>query len=115
MISNIEQRGYVGLAAMSASADGDAIDVRDVRSGSFFVKWSGASAADATLKIQESGNKEDWVDVSGKTVTIAAASGYSIIKFADADLQSPYLRAVFTKNAEATGPLTVDYFFKRNS
>jgi hypothetical protein len=99
---------------MAANKDGDAIDVRGALAGIVHLAWTGASATDATVKVQESGDGTNWKDVASASATVGAASGSAIIKLTSDVLLSPWLRAVFTKNTETTGTVTVGYFFKGN-
>jgi hypothetical protein len=52
--------------------------------------------------------------VTGKAVTIAAASGADVIKLTAADLQLPWIRLVIVDNTESAGTVTAGYFFKGN-
>ena len=113
--SNIEKKPYLVLASLAANAFGDAIEVRNIKRGSLFVTWTGASATDATVKAQRNhdpSNPDGWQDISGASVTIGAAAGSKEIPLIADTLLSPYVRAVYTKNAETTGIANVAYFFK---
>lgn len=91
------------------------IDARNLSSGAFWVKWTGASAANATVKVQQNADKDDangWIDV-GSAVTVNAASGVGKVAVSNVDL--PYLAILVTKNSETTALLTVRHYLKGHS
>lgn len=107
--SNVE--GVLILAAsLGASSTTEALEVRSQSNGAAVLTWTGASAADANFKLQESFDKVTWFDVASGSQTINAASGAKKFPFAVVDL--PWLRAVYTKNSETTGTYTLHYYFK---
>lgn len=110
--ANKEAQKYFDATDLSADLDGDAVDVREQDSGGFFMTWSGASATDAVVKAQESGDKTNWQDISSASVTIGAASGTDFIKLTADVLQLPYVRLVIVHNSESSGTVTAGYFFK---
>lgn len=113
---NKEVPAYWVAKSLAEDYEGDAIDVREVISGCFFLTWTGAAATDAVVKAQESGTKavNDWHDISSASVTIAAASGKAIIKLTADVLQCPFVRLVIVDNTESAGTVTAGYFFKGN-
>ncbi len=102
----------VDITSLATDQNSDAIEVRNNSCGSFQIVWAAAGATDATVKVQESHDKTNWKDVSGKSVTIAAATGHDFIKFKPDELLSPYLRVVVTDNTEDAATATIRYFFK---
>ncbi len=111
MYSNIEGT-YWDAIPLSANLNGDALEVRNCGSGAMVLVWSGAAAADAVIKLQESMDQTTWVDINTQTKTIAAASGNNVYKLTMDVLKLPYIRAVLTKNSETTGTATIKYLFK---
>jgi hypothetical protein len=111
---NREVPRYLSAVSLAEDSEGEWIDVRDLISGAFFLAWSDAAATDAVVKVQESGDKTNAKDVTGKAVTIAAASGADVIKLTAADLQLPWIRLVIVDNTESAGTVTAGYFFKGN-
>lgn len=107
-----KENDYWKDQSLAVDADGDEIDVRYVTRGAIQISWSGASATDAVVKAQESVNGTGWEDISGKTVTIGAASGSDIWKFTADELACPRIRLVVSNGTETTGIATVTYFFK---
>ncbi len=101
--------GYV----VSADKNSDAVEVRNTKSGAFWLSWTGAGATDAVVKLQECGTVDGtFIDIAGATATISAATGSKKIGGLNAEL--PYVRAVVTKNTETTAVLTVRCFYKGN-
>lgn len=103
---------YVSGQSLAADANLAALDVRNQSRGCFLVTWSGASATDATVKLQESADGTNWDDITSMSVTIAAASGHKVFKLKADDLLLPLVRAVVTNNSETTGTCTIRYFLK---
>lgn len=98
--------------SLGANLTGDTFEVSNQSCGAISVAWSGASAVTAVLKVQESVDGINFKDMSGKTVTIGAASGADLIKLNQDEMLSPFIRVVLTKNTETTGTFTARYFFK---
>jgi len=100
--------------AMSIAEDAfsDRFDARYCKAGVFAVVWTGASATDAVVKLQESVDGITWFDVASMTVTIAAAAGSALWKLTDLVLLSPLYRVAVVDNTESTGTVTVKYFLK---
>ena len=103
---------YWDTQSLAEDVDGSAIEVRNNSAGAFWLVWSGAAATDAVVKAQESGDGTNWLDISGKSVTIAAATGKGVIKLTAAELLLPYLRLSIVDNTESAGSITVRHFFK---
>lgn len=96
---------------VSANRTSDPLELRSVSSGSVFTSWTGASAADAVVKLQSAPTTDGpWEDIASATKTIGAASGDGRITLTDVPF--PYIRAVATKNSETTAALTLRYYFK---
>ncbi len=98
-----------GLVA-SMAVNQAALEVRNCFSGSLILVWASAAAMDAVVKLQESIDQITWIDISGQTQTLSAPTGSK--KFAIADVNLPYLRAVVTKNTESTATIDLKYYFK---
>jgi len=112
--SNKENATYWAARSLAEdySSVDDWIDVREVSIGSFYLVWASAAATDAVVKLQETHDKADatGIDVSGKTVTIGAATGLAVIPLTS--ITSPYVRLAIVDNAESAGTVNVRYFFK---
>lgn len=106
------KEGVSPLVSLATDQEGDAIDVRNQSGGSIQIVWAAAGATDAVVKIQESHDKTNWKDMTGKSVTIAAATGHDIILLPDTVLLSPYIRIVIVDNSENAGTCVLRYFFK---
>ena len=108
--SNLEERGGISGLSMAADANGTPLDARGVVRGSVQYVWSGASATNATIKLQQSNNGTNWHDISGSSVTVAAASGAGLVEMSG--ITTALIRAVFTRNAETTGTITAHFMLK---
>ncbi len=104
---------YLDAVTVSADANKAMFDTRNKRSGSVGVKWTGASATDATFKLQESWDNITWSDVSSGSATLSAAAGQTKISLADINV--PMMRGVITHGSETTALLTVRYYLKGNT
>lgn len=94
---------------LSADRLSDKIDVQNCAKGSIAMTWSGALATDAVVKVQESNDGSTWFDISGATVTLAAATGSK--KFAiDPDML--FIRINGTKNTESAAVCVFKTFFR---
>jgi hypothetical protein len=109
--SNIEAT-HLDAISLAANLNGDAVEVRNCNSGAMVLVWSGASATDAVVKLQESMDQTTWVDIATQTKTLNAASGSNVFKLTMDVLKLPYIRAVLAKNSETTGTATIKYLFK---
>lgn len=109
--SNIE-RTYWTDQSLADDLNGDKIEVRHNSCGAFSIVWADAAATDAVVKAQESVDGTNWDDISGKSVTIGAATGFELIKFTAAELLCPWIRLVIVNNSESAATATVTYFFK---
>jgi hypothetical protein len=98
--------------SLAANKDGEGIECRNQRIGLAVLRWTGASATDAVIKWQRSLDKAKWFDISGKSTTIAAASGDIEVEFSDANLCSGWIRPVLAKNSETTGTVNIQYLLK---
>ncbi len=98
--------------SLGADANSDAIDVRNCSSGALVLVWSGASATNAVVKLQESIDQVTWIDIASQTKTIGAASGNNVFKLTRDVLLLPYVRANLAKNSETTGTAALKYLFK---
>lgn len=107
--SNKEADWVLG-ASLATTVTSSALDLRDVASGAFQLAWTGASATDATFKLQYSVNGSDWEDVTSGSQTISAAAGAKIFRIDIANV--PLWRYVFTKVSETTGTYSVRYYFR---
>jgi len=70
------------------------------------IKWV-SSTCSASLKMQESNDRENWVDVSGGTQAILNNSGLVLINLADR--MSKYSRAYLDWTSGTLTSITVDY------
>jgi hypothetical protein len=97
---------------LNASFNSDALETRNLDSGSVWVDWSAASAADATAKIQEAPTADGpWQDRTGASITIDAA-GPASKKIAVSNVDSPWMRVAVTKNSETTALVTLRHYLK---
>ncbi len=103
---------YWDAVSLAANLNGDAIETRNVCRGEVQLVWTGASATDAVVKLQESVDGTTWFDISTMSKTISAASGSNLFKLTFDILLSAYVRAVLTKNSETAGTATIKYLFK---
>jgi hypothetical protein len=109
---SIEDPKYFSAVSMAADKDGAAIEVRHQEKGLFQIGWADADQIDATVKIQESVDGTGWVDISGATATLDAASGTKAIRMPRDNVVGSYVRAVFSNGTCAAGTVTVKYFFQ---
>lgn len=109
---NKEQRNYLDAFSLAEDANGDWIEARNVSSGSFAIVWTGASATDAVVKVQQSHDKTTVFDISGASATIGAASGSSLIELLATEISCPWIRLAVVDNTESTGTVTAHYFLK---
>lgn len=109
--ANIEAT-YWAAQSLAEDYDGEAIDVRNCRSGVLALVWKDAAAADAVVKLQESLDRTTWFDIASATKTINAATGSHLYKLTEDVLKSPYIRAVIVDNTESAGTATIKYLFK---
>lgn len=98
--------------SLAEDANGSRLEVRNNSCGMFSLVWASAAATDAVVKLQDSVDGENFFDVSGKSVTIGAATGSGAIRLTAAELVAPWLRLVVVDNSESAGTITVKYFFK---
>lgn len=103
---------YWSDVSLAANLNGDAIDVRCCGSGALALVWTGASATDAVVKLQESMDQATWFDIATQTKTVGAAAGTNLFKLTKDVMKCPYIRAVLTKNTETTGTATIKFLFK---
>lgn len=104
-----------GVAATS-NQTGSAMDT-----GSLFIKaanigvqvvGTGLDAADSTVTIQQSNDGTNWdyvLDSTGSTFTITMASGSTSQSQVLTNMSFGFLRAVYTKNTNAAGTITVTF------
>lgn len=98
--------------SLAEDTNGEAIDVRNVSSGSLVLVWADAAATDAVVKLQESNDGTNWKDITSQTVTIAAAAGSHVFKLTSDVLLCALIRPVVVDNAESAGTASLKYFFK---
>lgn len=110
MSYSTKEADWVLAASLATSVISSALAMRDVASGSFQLAWTGATATDATFKLQYSCNGTDWEDVTSGSQTINAVAGTKIFKIDIANV--PLWRYVFVKNSETTGTYSVRYYFR---
>lgn len=86
---------YVQLASNLANAvAGTAVDITAVGIGNSTL--TPATSAGNVCKLQEGNDNSNWVDVSGKTVTIATTEGTAVWEYTGS---SRYLRVLYTPSA----------------
>ncbi len=61
-------------------------------------------AADSTVKLQESNDDVNYSDIPGASITLASGSSIQTLSFSG--LRLKFVRAVFTKNANAAGTIS---------
>lgn len=98
--------------SLAEDLNGLPLEVRNNSCGMISLVWSGAAATDAVVKVQDSVDGIAFYDISGKTVTIAAAAGSGAIKLTSAELLGAYIRLVITDNTESAGTITAKFIFK---
>ncbi len=111
--SNKEET-YWSAVSLGANKTGDAVETRNNSSGAVALTWTGASATDAVILLQESvdGTDGTWFDITSMTQTLNAASGTTLFKLTSNILLASYIRAKLTKNTETTGTATIKFFLK---
>lgn len=68
------------------------------------------NSADATVKIQHSQDAVNWADITDATLTIASGTS-SQVQSPITNIGSTYYRAVYTKNTNSGGTVTVIFSF----
>lgn len=98
----------MGYKTIFATANADTN--RDSDSIEFFTKGktsmalqivaTGLNAADATVKVQESNDGTNWVDVSGASITLASGASYPVLSITP---RCRFNRYVYTKGTVSAG------------
>lgn len=93
------------------NANGATIDVFAVckTTAALQVIAAGLSHADATMKVQESNDGTNWVDVSGATITLASGASSPVLAWTP---RCRYARTVYTKGANTAGTYTSKIFYR---
>jgi len=105
------QTPIMNAAAASADQTSDIVEMGKCTHATFQVIWSGIDDTDGTVKLQVSEDQTNWVykaDSAGSavTLTIGSAADTGSISL-NGVVTEKYYRAVYTKNSNTTGTVTV--------
>lgn len=106
---------FIAITAipMSAGFTSEAYDFIDRDLFSLQAVWSGADAVDATIMIQGSNNKIDWVDFNSTECAIRLNSAASTDMFdSNQQISCHWLRAVYSEGANTAGTLALYFLIK---
>jgi hypothetical protein len=95
----------------NANANGDSIETFLLAKSTATLQFiaTSLSHADGTVKLQESNDGTNWVDVSGASLTLAAGSSCPVLSFTP---RCRYNRFVYTKNSNSSGTYTSKIYYR---
>lgn len=98
----------------TANINSEAVSTDGTPTKTLNIGWQvnavGFNQATATVKLQHSNDNVNWADITDATLTLASGTS-SQIQSPITNIGSKWLRAVYTKNTNSAGSLTVIFNF----
>ena len=104
------------LSTGSGDVNTNGIATRFGRNGSIVASWASVTSGgtpSVAAKLQGSHDESNWVDISGKTFSVADLStdASAGIELSDGEVNYPFYRLVWDGTAITGGTLNVSYYF----
>lgn len=104
----------INTAAATADINSNSFNIDTLPIRCANIGWQvnavGFNQATATVKIQHSQDATNWADVLDATLTLASGTS-SQVQSPITNIGSTYYRAVYTKNTNSAGTITVIFSF----